>query len=87
MYLRPFLDTTNHTCTTVLQPQAGDHRPAPDLEVVKNQLKAPLIRSAVLPDTDDVRKRVPAAEGKVILEAVGVSGVVDITGILVGGAL
>ena len=77
----------NHTCTTVLQPQARDHRPAPNLEVDKNQLKAPFIRSAVLPD--DVRKRDPAAVGKVIfeLEAVGVSGVVDITGTLVGGAL
>ena len=83
--MRPFLDTTNHTCTTVLQPQAGDHRPAPDLEVDKNQLKVLFIRSAVLPD--DVRKRDPAAVGKVIFEAVGVSGVVDFTGILVGGAL
>ena len=50
-------------------------------------LKAPFIRSAILPD--DVRKREPAAVGKVLFEAVGVSGVVDITltGILVGGAL
>ena len=72
-------------------PQYSSLRPvitvlhAPDLEVDKNQLKAPFIRSAVLPD--DVRKRDPAAVGKVIFEAVGVSGVVDITGILVGGAL
>ena len=62
-----------------LQPQAGDHRPAPDLQVDKDQLKAPLIRSAlVLPD--DVRKRGPAAVRKAFFEAVGVSGVVDITG-------
>ena len=62
---------------------------APDHEVAmdKNQLKAPFIRSAVFPD--DVRKRYhdPAAVGKVIFEAVGVSGVIDFTGILVGGAL
>ena len=62
-----------------LQPQAGDHCPAPDLEVGKDQLKAPLIQSAVLPD--DVRKRDPAAVRKVIFEAVGVPWVVDITGI------
>ena len=82
-----FFGHQNHTCTTVyvLQPQAGDHRPEPDLDVDKNQLKAPFIRSAVFPD--DVRKGDPAAVGKVIFEAVGVSGVVDITGILVSGAL
>ena len=80
-----FWTPQNHTCTTVLLPQAGDHRPAPDLEVDKNQLKAPFIRSTVLPA--DIRKRDPPAVGKVIFEAVGVSGVVDITGILVGGAL
>ena len=75
----------HYKITRAPQPRAGNHRPAPDLEVDNNQLKAPFIRSSVLPD--DVRKRDPAAVGKVIFEAVGVSGVADITGILVGGAL
>ena len=83
-----FWTPQNHTCTTVLQPQAGDHRPAPDLEL--NWSEQEPVKSTVhsIRSSPGWRpKRNPAAVGKVIFEAVGVSGVVDVTGILVGGAL